>query len=562
MKESIRNPKRRTEVLALVLAFVLIVVACQPAPAQPTEPPPAPTATQAPLEAAPTETKTTEEGAAMVEECTPSGEVKRGGELTMARLEEPLSLDPILITDNGSIYLQEQVFETLVVPDETGAGLAPGLAKSWDVSDDGLTYTFHLRDAKFSNGDPVTAGDVVFSLQRAADPDVSQYAFAYQAIDTIEAQDEKTVVVKLAQPYAPLLSATSLFTGLTVPKDIYQADPEGFGNKPIGSGPFMVEEYTRGDRVVLTPNPYYWKLGMDCKPLPYVDKIIVLYIPEANSRVLGLRNGDFDVIDNVPFSEASSLESENTLTLEVAPIYKLDYLYINHSKAPFDDKNFNLALNYATDRQAILDTVFFGYGELPNGYMPKMNFWDPNVPLIPFDQAKAQELLDQTNYDGRTIEILVGSGDAPRKQIATILQQNWAAIGINSEIVELDVGTAWDRTVAGDYDVNVSYITSDINDDDELATFQGDYWAAGDTQAFFSRYQSEDVSALLKQARESLDPEERAKFYSQIQETAYWDGYSVPFNFTPAVTSSWNYVKDFHTLTTGWWWLEKVWLDK
>lgn len=562
MKEYIRNPKRRMEVLTLVLAFVLIVVACQPAPAQPTEAPPAPTATEAPMEAAPTEMKATEEGGAMVEGCTPSGEVKRGGELTMARLEEPLSLDPILITDNGSIYLQEQIFETLVVPDETGAGLAPGLAESWDASDDGLTYTFHLRDAKFSNGDPVTAGDVVFSLQRAADPDVSQYAFAYQAIDTIEAQDEKTVVVKLAQPYAPLLSAISLFTGLTVPEDIYRADPEGFGNNPIGSGPFMVEEYTRGDRVVLTPNPYYWKLGVDCQPLPYLDKITVLYIPEANSRVLGLRNGDFDVIDNVPFSEASSLESENDLTLEVAPIYKLDYLYINHSKAPFDDKNFNLALNYATDRQAILDTVFFGYGELPNDYMPKMNFWDPDVPLIPFDQAKAEELLAQTNYDGRTIEILVGSGDAPRKQIATILQQNWAAIGINSEIVELDVGTAWDRTVAGDYDVNVSYITSDINDDDELATFQGDYWAAGDTQAFFSRYQNQDVSDLLKKARESLDPEERAQFYSQIQETAYWDGYSVPFNFTPAVTSSWNHVKDFHTLTTGWWWLETVWLDK
>jgi peptide/nickel transport system substrate-binding protein len=558
-----RNPlKRCLGIWSWMLLLSMLGAACQP---QATPTPEAPTAvmteaptavvTEAPPEA-PMETPV------IGEVCTPSGEVKRGGELVLARLEEPLSLDPILITDNGSIYLQEQIFETLVVPDETGAGLAPGLAESWEVSDDGLTYTFHMRDAKFSNGDPVTAEDVVFSLRRAADPNISQYAFVYQAIASIDALDEKTVQVKLAQPYAPLLSAISLFTGATVPKKIYEADPEGFGNKPIGSGPFIVEEYTRGDRVVLVPNPYYWKLGADCKPLPYLDKITVLYVPEANSRMLGLRNGDFDVIDNVPFNEAPALEKDANFILEVAPIYKLDYLYINHSRAPFDDKNFNLALNYATDREAILKTVFFGYGELPNGFWPKMNFWDPNVPYIPYDPEKAKELLAQTQYDGRTIEILVGAGDAPRKQIATILQQNWAEVGINSTIIEMDIGTSWERIVAGEYDVSVGYITSDINDDDELATFQGDYWAAGDTKAFFSRYQSKEVSELLKKARETLDPAERAKYYSEAQRIAYWDGYSVPFNYTPAITARWNYVKDFRTITVGWWWLEKVWLDK
>jgi len=546
--------------MAMLAIALLVAVACAPAAevAAPTE-----EATPAAEVAAPTEAEATPaEEAVPAEGCTPSGGVKRGGELVMARLEEPLSMDPILITDNGSIYIQEQVFETLVVPDETGAGLEPGLAESWDVSDDGLVYTFHMRDSTFSNGDPVTAEDVVFSLERAADPGQSGYAFAYQAIKSIVALDEKTVEVTLAQPYAPLLSSISLFTGLTVPKGIYEADPEGFGNAPIGSGPFMVEEYARGDRVVLVPNPHYWKLGADCQPLPYLEKISVLYVPEANSRVLGLRNGDFQVIDNVPFSEGATMEVEEGIVLEVAPIYKLDYLYINHSKEPFTEKNFNLALNYATDRQAILDAVFFHYGELPNGFWPKMNFHDPDVPMIAYDPAKARELLADTAYDGRTIEILVSAGDAPRKQTATILQQNWAEVGIKSEIVEMDVGTAWENTVAGDYDVLVSYITSDINDDDELATFQGDFWAAGDTQAFFSRYQSQEVTDLLKKARETLDPAERAGYYSQAQEAAYWDGYSVPFNYSPAITARWDYVKDFRTITTAWWWLEKVWLDK
>jgi len=267
-----RKPlKRCLGVWSWILLLSRLGAACQP---QTTPTPEAPTAvvteaptaivTEAPtavVTEAPPEAPT--EAPVSGEVCTPSGEVKRGGELVLARLEEPLSLDPILITDNGSIYLQEQIFETLVVPDETGAGLAPGLAESWEVSDDGLTYTFHMRDAKFSNGDPVTAEDVVFSLRRAADPNVSQYAFVYQAIASIDALDEKTVQVKLAQPYAPLLSAISLFTGLTVPKKIYEADPEGFGNKPIGSGTFMVEEYTRGDRVVLVPRSEERRVGKE-----------------------------------------------------------------------------------------------------------------------------------------------------------------------------------------------------------------------------------------------------------------------------------------------------------
>ncbi len=562
MMNSRQYARRHMRSLVLLTAIAVLLVACQSAaPTQTTNPTAIPPTQAGPTQSA-TQMPTSDGTPSSASTCTPSGNVKRGGEMTMARSEEPLSLDPIKISDNGSIYLQEQIFETLVVPDDTGKGIAPGLAKTWDVSDDSLTYTFHLRDAKFSNGKPVTANDVVFSLKRAADPKISQYAFVYQAIDSITALDDKTVQIKLAQPYAPLLSALSLFTGLTIPQDVYQADPDGFGNNPVGSGPFMVEEYTRGDQVVLTRNPYYWKLGADCKPLPYLDKITVKYVPEDNSRVLGLRNGDFDVIDNVPFSQGKSIDADTNLTLEAAPIYKLDYLYINHSKAPFDDKNFDLALNYATDRKAILDTVFFGYGELPNDFMPKMNFWDSSVPLIPYDPAKAKDLLTQTKYDGRPIEILVASGDAPRKQLATILKQNWAAVGINSTINEMDVGTAWDRTVAGNYDVNVSYITSDINDDDELATFEADYWAAGDTHSFYTLYQNKDVSDLLKKAREALDPKERATYYSQIQKTVYEDGYSVPFNFTPAVTARWNYVKDFHTLTTGWWWLDKVWLDK
>ena len=492
---------------------------------------------------------------------TASAAVTRGGNLILARFQEPLTFDPVGPSDNGSIYLIEQVFNTLVSPDQTGSGLVPGLAEKWDISSNGLVYTFHLRSAKFSNGDPVTSADVTFSLDRAANPKCP-YAFLFVNVKSIQTVDANTVTVTLKKPDVPFLSSLAVFAANIVDKKVYEANPKAFGNHPVGSGPFMVTTYSRGNEVVLTRNPYYWQLAADGKPLPYLDEVTVKYVPESNSRILGLRNSTFDAIEGVPFSEAKSLASTPGLSLGVDSVYNLDYLYINHQRAPMSDKNFDLALNYATDRQAILKTVFFGYGTIPNSFMPKMNFWSKSVPLIPYDPAKAKQYLAQSGYDGKAIQILVAAGDAPRLQIAEALQQMWSAVGIKSAIQQLDVGAAWNKVTAGDYDVDVNMITSDINDPDELATFEGDYWAVGGTYGFFSWYKNPQVADLLAKARATSSAQERASYYGQVQKVVYEDGYAVPFNFTPALTGYTNSVHNFRTVTEGWWWLDQVWMSK
>ncbi len=498
------------------------------------------------------------------EECTPTGEaVERGGELRFGRWEDVLTFDPQVPGDNGSIYLIVQVFDTLIRAGETGTELEPSLAESWEISEDGLTYTFYLREnVMFSNGEPVTADDVVFSLERARE-DGRGYAFLFEPFNTITAVDENTVEITLDRVFTPMLSTLSVFAASIVPKAVVEADPDNFGSAPVGSGPFMVEEYTRGERVVLVPNPYYWELGADCQPLPYLDRITVTYAPESNSRVLGFRNGDYDVIAIVPYNEAANLQTLDGVTVEVAPLYRLDYLYVNHGAAPLDNKDFRLALNYATDRQAILDLVFFGFGELPNSFMPKMNFHDPDVPMIPYDVEKARELVASSGYDGTPISILIPAGDAPSKQIATILQQSWAEAGINGELQEMEGGAIFGEIAAGNYMTLVSYITSDINDDDELATLQADSSAQSGFFSFFSFYDNPEVNQLLAQARQSSDPAERAELYSQVQEIVYYqDGYSVPFNFSPYVNAYYNNVQGWKNIATGWWWLRKVWLDQ
>ena len=380
--------------------------------------------------------------------------------------------------------------------------------ESWEVSPDGLAYTFKLRDAKFSDGSPVTVDDVVFSWERLNDPSAA-YQFLLKPVKAIEKVDDHHMRVTLNEPYAPFLSVASIFASAIVKKAVFEKSADEFASKPVCSGPFMVESYERGTKVVLVKNPHYWKQGSDGQPLPYLDRVELLYVPDTNARVLGLQNGDYDVIAIVPFNQAKAVQETANLKLEVAEIYRLDYVYLNHSQKPLDDKRIRLAMNYAANLEAIKKAVFFEYGELPNSINPKMNFWSSEVKRIPFDIDKAKALVQEAGYDGTPIRLLIETGNAPAKQTATILQQGWEEAGLKTQIEEMDSGTAWNTVVDGGYMAYVSYITSDINDDDELLALQTDPLKEG-TQGFFSRYKNEDVTKLLTQSRASTDPAKRS----------------------------------------------------
>jgi peptide/nickel transport system substrate-binding protein len=487
-------------------------------------------------------------------------DVKRGGTLVIARPEEPLSWNPYTQGDNGSIYAIEQVCDSLIEADATGHGLRPGLAESWEVAPDGLSYTFQLRDAKFSDGTPVTTDDVVFSLNKLIDPSAA-YQFLLKPVKAIEKVDDKHVRVSLNELYSPFESVVSVFASAVVKKAAFEANPDEFANKPVCSGPFMVESYERGTKVVLVKNPYYWELGADGQPLPYLDKVELLYVPDTNARVLGLQNGDYDVSPIIPYNQAKAVSETPDMTLEVAEIFRLDYVYLNHKQKPLDDKRIRLALNYAANLQAINKAVFFDYGQIPTSINPKMNFWSPDIAPLGFDIEKAKALVAEAGYDGTPIKLRIDTGNAPAKQVATILQQGWQEAGLKVEIEELDGGTAWNSVVDGSYMAYVSYITSDINDDDELLALQTDPTDAG-TQGFFSRYKNDEVTALITQSRATTDPAKRGEVFKQIQQITYNDGYSVALAYTPSINAYHNKVKGWKTLATGWWWLKDVWVDQ
>jgi peptide/nickel transport system substrate-binding protein len=487
-------------------------------------------------------------------------EARRGGILTVARPDEPVTFDPFLPSDNGSISAIAQVCEPLLLVDRLGTGLEAGLAVSWTASADRLTYTFVLREGvQFSDGKPMTADDVVFSLHKAMDSS-APYNFAFAPVKSVEKTDGRHVRITLKTSYTPLLSALSLFAASIVEKAAYLKDPDAFGMRPVCTGPFRVESYERGNRVVFVPNPSYWRIGTDSKPLPYLDKVVLRYIPDNNSRVLELRNGDVDVALNVPFNLASLIEQMKGISLEISPSYRLDYVYLNHSKKPLDDKRIRLAMNYSANRAGIMKVVYFGYGQIPNSFTPKVNFWSPEVAQIPYDPQKAAALVREAGYDNTPIHLMVDTGNTPSTQIATILQAAWTQIGLKVDIVQYDGGTAFDMIQKGDYQAYVSYITSDINDSDEMVTLEGD--RKGATNGFFSWYRNDAVLALIAEARQDPNNANRAALYAQIQDVVYHDGYSVPLNFLPYVNGYRSRVRNWRNIAVGWWWLSQVWVDR
>ena len=206
-----------------------------------------------------------------------------------------------------------QIFNTLVEADpDTLPEVGPGSAESWESSSDGLTWTFHLRDAMFNNGDPVTAEDVKFSLDRFIDPEVNvnipSLAFGIESIDIV---DDKTIQINLDHPVGALLENLACS-----PPRSPEGHRRGRGRRalanPVGTGPFMVKEWVPGSHILLERNPYYWEEGK-----PYLDEVRIDFLPDANARMLEIEGGEADIAEGVPFTQIEQIEGSDGLTVEV-----------------------------------------------------------------------------------------------------------------------------------------------------------------------------------------------------------------------------------------------------
>lgn len=453
--------------------------------------------------------------------------------LRVGWLSEPKTLDPVGPSDNPSLWTLHNVHDTLVRISDDSKRIEPDLAKSWDLSSDNLTYTFHLRQGlKFHNGDEVTAEDVVFSLNRTRNPKECPYSSMFDPIKQIQAVDKHTVKIVLSAPYAPILADLAMFNAAIIPKKYFQkvGGTEKFGRHPIGAGPFKFEYWKPGEEIMFSKFEDYWREG-----LPKVDKLSYLIMPDASSRAIAVRGGSLDVAVYVPFNEVQSLKAASGVKVAVDIIWRHDFVKINCGIKPFKDVRVRQALNYAVNKEGIIKAVLFGFGKVASSYIPPVKYYNTDLRPYPYDPSKAKALLKSAGYpNGFKTSILTTAGEPMMVSIATILQQNLQDIGIKASIEKVEEGTRWDRLIARKYELSPDYYTSDILDDDLLTDFG---ISSAGNQAYFSDYHNPKVEELASLGRNTLDEKKRAEIYHKIQKKVMEDAAQIFLTTTPTATA-------------------------
>ena len=437
-------------------------------------------------------------------------------ELRVRWWQDIVSLDPPQLRDSLATEVAYKIYSNLVrVKPGTFDEIVPDLAESWEVSPDGLVYTFHLRDDAQWHRDygEVTAEDVRYSLLRHKDEEVgSNYQPEAEPIEDVEVVDDHTVRIVLNKPYPGLLLEFLAYRpGFIVNERAITELGDQYTEQPIGSGPFVFESWSPNERVELVRNDeYYGETG------PF-ERVTYVIIPEDTVFEVALDRGDVDIgyfLDAEVQSRA--IDNPNFETV-VIPAPRTFYLNLNTEKAPFDDVRVRQALWYALDKDLIVDAVLEGQGEATDTVLNPYVFGRLDERPYTYDPEKAQELLAEAGYpDGFEATLLIyppyGIPD-----MAAAMQDMWRDIGVDVEIIQREWAQHVELRRSGNFDIGLQpmlrlgpdqYITPLIH-------------SASSPYPNASRYSNPEMDMLVEQAREEVDDEQRRELYHEIQRRAH-----------------------------------------
>ncbi len=478
-----------------------------------------------------------------------------GGSVSMSLADDDVaSFDPIVPFDNMSIWTMLLIYDQLIRVGPDGLSLEGGAAESWDVSEDNLTYTFHLRETNFHDGTPFTSADALFCINRVIQPDDSGWAFLFSAVDKVEAPDDRTLIITLKTAWAPFEADLALYGASIFPKAAFEAQGEDLWQHPIGTGPFMFDSWDKGSQMVLKKNPTYWDEGK-----PYLDEVVFKVLTDSNARLLQLQGGELDIATDVPFNQIEPLSANPDFTLVPDAVAKIVYIGINLKRQPLDDKNLRQAINYAIDKDLIVANVLFGAGQPATTYLPLMLGHDDEAVGYPFDLEKAKALVaDSAGKDGFEFSILTTVGDAVGSQVAQLVAASMQQIGGTATIEQVEPGISTERVQkTQDFDVTLGYYTTDIIDPDELTAFA--VYSKGGADAVWTGYQNDEVDAWVEAAQTEMDVEKRMGIYKQIQAQHADDAPFIFLYYPSGRTGTKASIQNFHILPTGNYRLQEVW---
>ncbi|WAA12244.1 ABC transporter substrate-binding protein [Fervidibacillus halotolerans] len=482
-------------------------------------------------------------------------------ELVFGRGGDSTSLDPGATTEGEAFKVTVNIFENLINFGEQNTELEPGLAVDWNVSDDGLVYTFQLREGvKFHDGTDFNAEAVVVNFERwkngNAGTSGDQTPFPYYQsmfgdnIEKVEATGEYEVQFTLKHPQAVFLKniAMSPFA-ITSPAAL-----EKYGDKinenPVGTGPYKFVEWQRNDRIVIEKFDDYWD-----SEYPKIDKIIFRSIPDNSARLNALKTGDVDLIDGINYSDVAAIEADSNLQIFTRPSMNVGYLGLTTTRGPLQNKLVRQALNHAVDKEAIIAAFYEGYAEPAKNPMPPViSGYNDDIEDYPYDLERAKELLAEAGYpDGFEMELWAMPVPRPYmpdgQKVAQAIANTFEQIGVKVEIVSYEWGTYLEKTAAGEADAFMLGWTGDNGDADNFLYTLLDKDNIGTNN--YTYYSNDELHEILVQAQRVSDEEQRVELYKKAQEIIKEDAPWIPLVHSQPLLAGRADIKNFLPHPTG-----------
>ena len=495
---------------------------------------------------------------------------KYGGTIKIGSFSNIDTLDAHNTTSIVACSIHNNIYNGLlkiVSSDGKSVDFQPQLAREWEIQGDRV-HVFRLhKGVTFHNGDPLTAADIKWNLERVKDKQQAPiHAWKLELLEAIETPDSHTVKLSFSKPYPFLRVAFTGSTGraatILSPRAVKERG-KAYGRNPVGTGPFKFVEWKEADYILLEKNPSYWESDASGGKLPYLDKVLIKIIIEPSTLVAALKTGEVDLINNVVPQFVGDLRKDPKLTALSAVGGNWRTIHFNLAKEPFNDKALRKAVTFAIDRKEILDRVEFGEGIVAHGPIspPMGGFYDPAFETGRngqyFDLEQAKTWMKQAKYDGREVLYLSGNaGTLPRQ--AEVIQAQLAKIGIKVKIELADFPTfrrRWFQERQWDM-VQVQW-DADLDPDETLypELHSGETWNAG-------KWVNKDFDLAVELARAENDFKKRKKYYEDSVRAILEDAPVTILLHVNEQKIFHKYVKGFQMIPAGLIDMHRVWLDK
>lgn len=415
---------------------------------------------------------------------------------------DPDNFDPTKSVAAATAEIAFNIYEGLVKSNPDGQ-VVGALATDWEIDESNTEYTFYLREAYFHNGQQVTPEDVVNALNRARDPQISQRAGNFEAIDSVSATGN-LIKIKLSEPYAPLLFELTELAAVVYPKSATNLD-----NNPIGTGPYKFVEWRPNQHIKLVQFDQYWS-GAD----PYYEEVYFNIMPDTNSQVLSIRTGDIDIVPRLDASFLHQVESNSNITVLSAPMNLVQILAVNNNHPALSDLRVRQALTMAINREEIIYGAAWGQGEpIYTGFSPAMPEFhnDQLANVLPYDPEKAKELLAEAGHENLKLTFQLPSAYSLHVHTGEIIAEQLKKVGIDIEIQMIEWGTWLERVYTQrDYDLSITGLTGKLDPHTILSRY------GSSNSRNFTNFNSQKFDRLIEEGIKA-SPEERPDIYKAAQ---------------------------------------------